>query len=91
MPGDGSHPLFYVQLWEDEEVVRSWAFRGLGAVGILHIAYREDHNGHIHFQDLLKAVFYGVGQQKTLPQYAEEQTLVLVDGEMLSVPIGWKS
>jgi len=87
---DGAHPLFYAQFWEDGEVVRSWAFRDLGFVGVLNISYRESSEDSLIFLDYIQAVYFGVSQERLLPPRADEKVLALIDRDKLLVPVIWR-
>jgi len=87
---DGANPLLYVQLWDEGRVVRSVAFRNIGFVGVLNIDYPDDQEPH-GYVDVIRAIFYGFNQEAhSIMEGWTEESLALVDGDRLTVPIPWR-
>jgi len=81
---DGGNPLLYVQMVDGSGVYRSFAFRGLGFVGVVYI--EEPEGGVSHFCDHLFAIAYGFMQEgPSIADDWESSTLGLVEEGRLAV------
>lgn len=83
---DGKNPLLYVMMADEGGVYRSFAFRGIGYVGVLYIEDRTEEN--TFFADYLYAIQYGLNQEGPSPVEGwEERVLGLVCGDELLVSV----
>lgn len=76
---DGRDPPLYVQVVEGSAVIRSFAFRGIGFVGVLNVDVRG------HFVDHLEALEDGlrVATRSAHDGWAEQSLGLVVEGELL--------
>lgn len=85
---DGTRPLLYVQVWRGTRLYRSFAFRSVGYVGVVDIACPPEGLGFT--RDYLESIFAEFSENcHLLPEGADRQCLVLVEGNQLTLSLPW--
>jgi len=88
---DDPYATFYVQLWDDDHLFRTLAFKNLGYAGILHV--EPDEYSMIEWTidvDWVRVAFEGFDEIRETVEGLDRERLCWVDGDSLTVTFPYR-